>query len=388
MAHIATFFNERFVSQQVAAMVDETETSLMKRDHLIDKYFPTQTFDSRDFMGLLTNRVAPAASIVAYGAEIPLVSFGGVERIAAQLCKIGVSRLYDEQNQWDMLKAREIAIDRGVKVQTVYKPDGTTQKGANNDLASHLFGTIEDLLRGVTDRMDMMKWQALLNGAVDLKDPKTGALVSLDFKKSGVSYNHFPLPLTQTGNTVEPHLNKWSDLANGQALQNLYDAVETYNDTNGFMPDKIVMSRKLWNTFLQQKSTRDAARQMTTTELGLVSTDMGKELLKKRDLPEIVTMDEKFQEELPTGEVVPVNFMPTNRFAFVKEDMGISAIGPTIESSNTVVGGSENIVSPKSGIWVSTYEQNKQPVHDVSMAIATFLPIVMNSKLLYSQVVN
>jgi len=68
--------------------------------------------------------------------------------------------------------------------------------------------------------------------------------------------------------------------------------------------------------------------------------------------------------------------------------MGISAIGPTIESSNTVVGGSENIVSPKSGIWVSTYEQNKQPVHDVSMAIATFLPIVMNSKLLYSQVVN
>lgn len=388
MAHIASFFNERFVSQQVAAMVDETETTLMTRKHLIDDYFPTQTFDSRDFMGLLTNRVAPAASIVAYGAEIPLVSFGGVERIAAQLCKIGVSRLYDEQNQWDMLKAREIAVDRGVKVQTIYKPDGTIQKGANNDLASYLFGTIEDLLRGVTDRMDMMKWQACLNGAVDLKDPKTGALVSLDFKKSGVSYNHFPLPLTQTGNTTEPHLNKWDDLANAQGLQNLYDAVETYNDTNGFIPDKIVMSRKLWNKFLQQKSTRDAARQMTTTELGLVSTDMGKELLKKRDLPEVVTMDEKFQEELPTGEVVPVNFMPTNRFAFLKEDMGISAIGPTIESSTTIVGGSENIVAPKSGIWVSTYEQNKQPVHDVSMAIATFLPIVMNPKLLYSQVVN
>lgn len=388
MANIASFFNERFVAQQVAALVDETELQLLKRSHIIDKYFPTQTFESRDFMGLLTNRVAPAASVVAYGAEIPLTAFGGVERIAAQLCKIATSRMYDEEIQWQMLKAREIAVDRGVKVQTIYKPDGTAQKGSNNDLASYMFGTIEDLLKGVTNRMDMMKWQVASSGALDHKDAKTGTVLTIDFKKAGVNYNHFPLPLTETGNTVTPTLNKWSDYNNAQGLQNLYDAIDTYIDTNGFTPDEIVMSRKLWNHFLQQKSTRDAARAMTAAEVGLVSFDMGQELLKRRNIPPVVLFDEKYQEEMPNGEVVPTPFLNNNRFIFLKEDMGISAIGPTIESSTTVVGGSENVVSPKSGIYVNTREESKFPVHDVSTVVATFLPIVMNPKLLFSQQVN
>ena len=90
MSHVASFFAERFVAKQVDAMVDETQQQLLKRNHLIDKYLPTQIFEGRDFVGLLTKRVAPAASIVAYGAEIPLVSFGGVERMAATLFKLSL----------------------------------------------------------------------------------------------------------------------------------------------------------------------------------------------------------------------------------------------------------------------------------------------------------
>lgn len=388
MAYVASFFSERFVAKQIMAMVDETEQQLLKRSKLIDKYFPTQMFDGRDFIGLLTKRVAPAASIVAYGAEIPLVSFGGVERMAATLFKLGTSRLYDEETQWKMMEAQNLAIVKGVKVQKVYNPDGTVTPGSNPDLATILFGQVNDLLRGITDRMDHLKWQVAQTGAVDMTDPRTGIPLSLDFKKPGVNYNHFPAPLTQTGNTVTPTLNKWSDYVNAQALQNLSDACDTYYDTNGYMPDKIVMSRKLWKDFLQQRSTRDAARQMSTVELGLVSPDMGKKLLAMRDLPEVEVFEEKYQEQLPDGSIVDVNFLNNNRFVFLKEDMGISAIGPTLESVPTIVGGGDVPIEPKSGIYVSTYEQNKHPKQDVSMATATFLPIAMNPKQLYSQQVK
>jgi len=384
MSHVATFFNERFISKQVMAMVDETEQNLIKRSKLIDPYFPTQMFDSRDFVGLLTKRVAPAASIVAYGAEIPLVNFGGIERMAATLFKLGTSRLYDEETQWKMIEAQNMAIAKGIRVQRVYNPDGTVTPGADADLARALFGVVEDLLKGITDRMDHMKWQVASTGAIDMKDPKTGALVQLDFKKEGVNYNHFPAPLTQTGNTVTPTLNKWTDHENARGLENLSDAVETYYDTNGYAPDKIVMSRKCWRDFLHQKSTRDAARQLTTTELGLVSADMGKKLLEARDIPEVVTFEEKYQEQLPDGSIVDVNFLNNNRIVFLKNNMGISAIGPTIESVKEVVGGGDTKIEPKSGIYVSTYEENKHPVHDVSMATATFVPIVMNPKQLFS----
>ena len=207
MAYVASFFSERFVAKQIMAMVDETELQLLKRGKLIDKYFPTQMFDGRDFVGLLTKRVAPAASIVAYGAEIPLVSFGGVERMAATLFKLGTSRLYDEETQWKMMEAQNLALTKGIKVQKVYNPDGTVTPGSSPDLATILFGQMNDLLRGITDRMDHLKWQVVQTGAVDMTDPRTGIPLSLDFKRPGVNYNHFPAPLTQMGNTVTTTLN-------------------------------------------------------------------------------------------------------------------------------------------------------------------------------------
>lgn len=388
MSHVASFFAERFVAKQIDAMVDETQQQLLKRNHLIDRYFPTQVFEGRDFIGLLTKRVAPAASIVAYGAEIPLVSFGGVERMAATLFKLGTSRLYDEETQWKMLEAQNTAIMKRIRVQKVYNPDGTVTPGAAPDLATILFGQMEDLLKGITDRMDALKWQAAQTGAVDITDLRTGVPMQLDFKRADATYNHFPAPLTQTGNTAEPTLNKWSDYANAQALQNLSDACDVYYDTNGYMPDKIVMSRKLWKDFLQQRSTRDAARQLSSTELGLVSPNMGRDLLKMRDIPEVEVFEERYEEQLPDGSIVEANFLNNNRFVFLKENMGISAMGPTIESVPEVIGEGSKAIQPKSGIYVTTYEQNKHPKQDVSMATVTFVPLVLNPKQLYSQQVR
>lgn len=388
MVSISGFLNERFIAKQVDALVDETESRLLTRKHLIDKYFPTRTFETRNFMGLLTRKVVPAAMIIGWGAEIPVLNFGSAEKMAAQLCKLAASRMYDEIQQWEMQEAYKMGGYMYTKIQTIHKPDGGTERGANNDLALALFGDIKDLLDGIVDRMDAMKWQVAQTGAVDVKDNKTGAIVTLDFKKPDATYNHFPLPLIATGNTVEPTLNKWSDVNNAQGLKNLADMVDEYDDTNGFIPDEIVMHRKTWRKFLDQKSTRDAARAMTLSEIGLISDDLGQELLKKRELPKVTLYGEKYQEQLPNGDIVDTNFLNTNRIVFLKEDMGISAIGPTIESNTNIIGSGKDRPEPKGGIYLTTYQETKLPVRDVSTAVATFLPIVMNPKLLMSRVVD
>lgn len=388
MVSISGFLNERFIAKQVDALVDETESRLLTRKHLIDKYFPTRTFETRNFMGLLTRKVVPAAMIIGWGAEIPVLNFGSAEKMAAQLCKLAASRMYDEIQQWEMQEAYKMGGYMYTKIQTIHKPDGGTERGANNDLATALFGDIKDLLDGIVDRMDAMKWQVAQTGAVDVKDNKTGAIVTLDFKKPDATYNHFPVPLIATGNTVDPHLNKWSDVNNAQGLKNLADMVDDYDDTNGFIPDEIVMHRKTWRKFLDQKSTRDAARAMTLTEIGLISDDLGQKLLEKRNLPKVTLFGEKYQEQLPNGDIVDTNFLNTNRIVFLKEDMGISAIGPTLESNTNVIGSGKDVPQPKGGIYLNTRQETRFPIRDVSTAVATFLPIVMNPKLMMSRVVD
>jgi len=390
MSYVASFFNEPFINKQLNALVDETESHLLKRDKLIDKYFPTQTFETRNFMGMLTSRVAPAARVVAWGAEIPVTSHGSFEKVAAQLVKLAQRRRYDEHDMWDLYEAYKLANYMWRNIQTIHKPDGTVQRGANNDLATTLFGDVQHLLDGMVDRMDMMKWQAASTGALSIEDMATGAKFEIDYKKADAPYNHFPVPLIATGNTVEPTLNRWSDYNNAQGLRNIQQLTDLYYDTNGFMPDEIVMSRKLWNHFLDQKSTKDAARAMTTSEIGLVSTDMAKTLLERRELPKVTIFGEKYQEELPNGEMVTVNYLNDNRIVFMKENMGISAIGPTMESKTNIMGGgtSKDVPNPKAGIYLKIRSENTDPENDVVTTIASFIPIVMNPKLLMAQTMN
>jgi len=388
MSHVASFFNEPFINKQINAIVDETHRDLLKRDKLIDEAMPTQTFETRNFMALLTSRIAPAARVVAWGAEIPVTRHGGFEKVTAQLTKLALSHRYDEEDMWALSEAYQLAGYMWNKIQTIHKPDGTVQRGANDDLATALFGDVQQLLDGMVDRMDMMKWQAISTGALNIEDMSTGVKFEIDYKKSDAPYNHFPLPLVATGNTVTPTLNKWSDKQNADGFRNIQDLTDIYEDTNGFLPDKIVMNRKLWNMFLDQKSTKEAARAMTTSEIGLVSRDMADELLRRRKLPPVVEFGEKYHEEVPGGEAVTANFLNDNRLVFLKNKMGISAIGPTMESKTNIISSGKDIPKIKTGIYLDIYTENGRPPNDVVATVASFIPIIMNPKLLMAQTVN
>lgn len=383
MGAIASWLNDAQQNKVANTIVDETNARLRQRDKLLDPYMPIKNYDSRNFLAYVVNRVNTLASVVSYGAEIPTTRQGKLRKLTTQLIKLALQRVYDENMQWEMMEAMELAGAKGVQIEDRLLPDGRIIKGVNNDLTDYIFGNIEDLTKSIYDTLHAMAWQCIQFGEVNYSDFRTDTETKIDWKESGADYNHFPSTLTATGSSATPALNRWDDFAYADGLQTLADAVDTYHDTNGFTTDAIVMSRRLRNKLLQQTSTKEAARtSMGLSQVGTISPDLLGKLLEMRELPPIITFDELYEVENNEGDIVKGRFMNENRFCFLTKNMGERAFGVTIESKNGMNG------NPKSGIYVHTFEKSKSPVLDVTQAIATALPIVINPKLLYSQAVQ
>lgn len=369
MAYIASWLNDHLQAKQADLVVEDTLTNLKKRSGLLDAYIPMQTYSSRKFLAYVMKEINTIASVIAWGAEVPTTAQGGMRKITAEMLKTGLSYVYDEQDQWDMKEALELANARQVMVQDMRTPDGTVIRGTNNDLAKYLFGSLERLVRAQVDLLDSMTWQVLQTGQLSRTDQRTQTSISFDYRDPyDTSYNHFPTALAG-GNT-------WDQYSTANGIQDLYSAVSTYVDTNGFKPDAVVMSWKLHNDLMQQTSTKNAASSLTVTQVGQVSPDMLNVLLQNRGLPPIVLFDEMYEVEDSQKNVTKARFLNTNRFTFLTKEMGQRAMGTTLEGD-----GAE-------GVFVNTREVSKFPPVDASTAVSTQLPVFTNPKLLYSQAVK
>lgn len=369
MAYISSWLNDHLQTKQADLVVEDTLTNLKTRSGLLDNYVPMQTYSSRKFLSYVMKEINTIASVIAYGAEVPTSSQGTFRKITAEMLKSGLSYLYDEETQWQMKEAMELAAANRTMVQDQRTPDGQIVPGSNNDLAKFLFGTIERLVRAQVDLLDSMTWQVIQTGQLSRSDSRTNTAISFDYRDPyDSSYNHFPTALA--GN------DRWDQYATANGLQNLYDAVSAYVDTNGFKPDAIVMSWKLHNDLMQQTSTKNAASSLTVTQVGQVSPDMLSALLNARGLPQIVLFDEMYEMEDSAKNVSRARFLNTNRYAFLTKAMGQRAMGTTLESDG------------KPGVYVVTREIQKFPPTDASTAVSTMLPVFVNPKLFYSQQVK
>lgn len=369
MAYIANWLNDHLQAKQADLIVEDTLANLKTRSNLLDKYVPLQIYDSRHFVSYVLKQINVVASIVAYGAELPAIAQGSFTKITASLLKMGGSKIFDEEMQWEIKEAMELAMAKGVAVQDQRDEKGNIIKGVNNTLADLLFGNVASMTRSVVDLLDYLTWQAIQTGQVNYQDPRTGVTVTLDYRDAGGGYDHFPA--AKTGG------DRWDQYATANGIQDLYLALDTYIDTNGFPPDEIVMSRKLRNDLMQQTSTKNSASSLTVTQVGQVSPDMLSAVINARGLPMITTFDEMTEIEDAQKNAVKTRFLNTNRFAFLVKDMGKKCLGPTLEND----GG-------KGGVFVATREVTKFPPTDALQSVATGVPIFANPKLLMSQIVK
>jgi hypothetical protein len=370
MAYIANWLNDHQQTEEATLMVEDTLSYLMQRSAVLDPFVPVKTYDDVDFLGYVIDKKRPIASVIAYGAEVPVTSVGDFSKFTGELFKSGLSYDYPEEKQRAMKKAMELATLKNITVQNMVMPDGTTVKGTNNTLAEYLFGTIADITRAHVDLLDVLTWKALQFGTVTHTDARTNATLSLNFIDGTASYSHFPSALS--GGDL------WTAYTTANGLQDLYNAIEVFIDTNGSKPKAVVMSRKLREHLMRQTSTRQALGSISTSlatvnAVGQVSTSSLAVVLEDREIPPIVTFDEQYNMEDTSKNVVKGRFLNTDRFVFLTEAMGERAMGPTLESDD------------QTGIFVKTREVTQFPPRDATQSVATMLPIFANPKLLYSQ---
>lgn len=393
MAWVANFINDRLHAQEAEQLIDETMMRLKQRTGLIEKYMPLKTYDNNEFLDYITEQLNPIASLVAPGAESPLAAHGTFRRIVGELAKVALSFGFDEVTQRQMKKAMEEATYKGIAVGNMTMTDGSIMRGSNEPLVRMIFGHVGKLVQAHVDRYSQLAWQAISTGQLSVEDARTRHRLSIDFRRAGVSYNSFPDALVQTGNTSDPTLNKWSDYENADGLTNIEEAMNDYVDINGFKPDAIVMSNRLSIHLRKQKTTKEAAKQsVSTPQIGAISKDVIKNILENRDLPELITFDEFYQDlyrgegvtNTSDSEVQNVRFLPENKFVFLKEGMGTRAMGRPLEADSL----GESNLGGSSGIVVRCKEYKDIPPYDICNSISMGLPIIHNPKLLYARVVN
>lgn len=368
MAYIAQWLNEQLQAKTADLIVEDTLADLKRRSGMLDAYMPIKTYTGRKFLSYVVREINVIASVIAYGGEVPNARTGSFEKITAEMLKTGLSYTFTEEEQWDMMEAMELAAARGISVQSYMDENGVMIEGAANDLASHIFGTIERAVKAQMDKLEALTWQALTTGEINDTDPRTNMTLSFDYKKAGANYNHFPTALT--GATA------WDQYASAEGIQDIYNLVSDFVDTNGFKPDCIAMSWKLRNDLMQQASTKQSASSLTVTQVGQVSPNMLDALLEARQLPMIKTFDEQYEvEDVSGSDSLKVRFLPADRFVLLTENMGQRAIGTTLE------GGAEP-GSGRSGVYVTAREIQKVPPIDAIQTTMTSIPVLANPKLL------
>lgn len=384
MAPIAQWLNEQQQADTADAIVENTLHYLTQRSSLLDGFMPPKVYDTFDILQYVVEDIRTVASVVAAGQDVPLRNDGKFSKISAELFKAGTGRRYDETKQRAMRQAMREAALRNITVQNIRDTAGNVvQQGTNGSLADYLFGSLQKIALELTDLLQMLAWQAVQFGVVSYQDPLTNQYLNLDYRDPTADYGyapngifaHFPPDLTGTSKA-------WDQRTTANGLQDLEEDVEQFIETNGFRPRAVVMSRKQRRNLLNQESTRQAVAAIYNTSANTIAANVGQvgfemlsRLLADRDLPQLIIFDEQYQIEPleANGKPVKRRFLNDDRYVFLTEGMGEQAMGPTVEGDFVA------------GMYITTYEQKKVPVVDVSQGVATMLPIVPNPKLLFSR---
>jgi len=374
MAYIATWLNEELQSRQADMVVDETLWELQQRSKWLDQYVETKMYDDRNFIGYITKQINTMASVVAPNGAYPSTRKGQFRKITAESFKVALQHEYDEEDQYALPDAIALAEARGITVQNMMGDDGKVIEGSNNSLAALLFGNLSGLVRSIGELQEYLTWQVIQFGAINYTDPRTGMTVDLDWKDPSLvtAGDHFPSATVSVPWTP-------ANRATANGIQDLYDDINLYYDTNGTAPDAIVMSRKLWQELLQQKSTKEAASSLFldggTALQGVVAPERLQAVLETRGIPKVSTFDERTEMDVTPGTSGGnIRFLNADRYCFIKKGVITKAYGGVIENGG------------KTGVYQRTFTDPTREFLDISRVIARILPVApLASKMLLSR---
>ena len=233
------------------------------------------------------------------------------------------------------------------------------------------------------DLIRLLSFQALQFGFISYEDTFTATKLQLDFRDPDADYGlggvnaHFPASLA--GGAQD-----WANYDTAEGLKIIEEDAEMYLDTNGMMPQYLVMSRKTHRHLLHQSYTRNQYSAIVNAPAGITVSATGQigyaqlnALMESRNLPKIITIDEQYTGlDAKGNKVGRRRFVNEGRYFFASAGMGERALGPTVENDF------------KTGLYIRVKEQEKDPPVDVILGTASALPIIPNPKKLFAREVS
>lgn len=330
MAGITHF--EEFQKPTLRGLVDE---SIKDRTiQLGDKFLPNMNVYSTEVAYDIIKTSKYIAPMIGYGAEPPVVDRDAVSRaLRGEVGKMGIKHIVTEEELLKLNMSRSEAEQRGLI-------DALTVAGIR-------------LVEAIQRRVDVMKMQALTLGT--FTHVKNNVKINVDF---GIPAEH-KVALTGAG---------WDDPAR-DVIQDLLDFTAVYEDSNGLMPETVLISRQAFskltvNNVIIAETGRENVRRASEAEVQAIMDYHG--------LPRFTIVGDRkvTVRNIYTDGNEVIEYMPENRLVFLSEGIGDFMFAPTVE----------NDFEP--GIVLLAHD-DRNPIRSSMEAIAAGFPAVRNPYLIF-----
>lgn len=274
-----------------------------------------------------------AASFRAYDAEPDFGSRDGISRVTGELPPIGRQYLLGEYDQLKLRKAEQQVRDL-------------------------LLRDAERIARSIETRFEFARGQALVEGKVTLAE--NGVFAEVDFGR-------------KAAHTVAPTV-LWSTHATATPIDDLIAWVQTYVDTNGYAPGRILTSTSVLRHLAQCDQIVKMLFPNGTVNVSRVPAARVNEVLADEGLPQIETFD---AQAINTAGA-STRIIPADKVIFLPPagvPLGSTLWGTTLEAQEAEYGIAG---TDQPGIVVGAFKQKTTPIHVVTIGAAIGLPILGN----------
>ncbi|MFE0326338.1 major capsid protein [Streptomyces sp. NPDC058960] len=271
-----------------------------------------------------------AANFRAYDAESDIATREGGARVSGELPPISRKMPVGE---YERIRRRNVDSQR-------------------EEIRNAMLDDTTKLVSQIAARVELARGQALFSGSVSLNE--NGVQATVDFGRNP-AHNVSAATL-------------WSDLTNSKPLDDLQAWMDVYNDTNGSLPEYVMMSRTIYN-YLRRSSQLTKLSTTGATAPGMLTKSGLETLLSDYDIPPIVINDAKVSVGGTATRITPqdkICFLPAQGDA-----AGRTLWGVPVEADDPRygLGGSE------AGVAVGAYK-SEDPQTVWTRATAIVLPVV------------
>lgn len=308
---------------------------LEENQFTLSRYFPAQEInDTMVTFGTGGGGLANTAKFRAYDAEAPIGQRETVSRKSLEIPPISEKLWLTEYERYRLMSNVEAAV-------------------------SDVYNDAETLMRGIAARMEVARGRALQDGALNFSE--NGLVLTADFGRDA-------------GHSVTAAVT-WAT-STTDILTDILSWMDTYNDTNGFLPGGIICSRTVMGYLLANDDLRQLAF-FGGTPPSRLSRDELNGVLADREIPPITINDSKV-----AVDGVSTRIIDEDSFVFVPPEGG-GAAGATVWG--TTLEAVENLQlrgSQAPGV-VAVLMRQEDPISYWTLAAAKGLPILGNPDLTF-----